>query len=81
MSHLVRLLVTIAGRLTLSSQVPLGRETLRYEGWVSVEDICSDIDMHMHEIAAGRMLGSSSVFSKEESSLICWTSWWIQTQA
>lgn len=55
-------------------------ETLRNEGWTSVWDICSDTDIHMREMAAGGILGSSSIPSKEKSSRICWTSQWIPTQ-
>lgn len=70
---LLRLLLVSHSRETcLVLLAPWGRETLRCQGWVSLGDVCSDIDIHINEMAAGRILDSSSNPSKEESSPIRW---------
>lgn len=61
MSHLLRLLLVSHSRETcLVLLAPLGRETLRCQGWVLLGDVCSDIDIHINKMAVGRILDSSS---------------------
>lgn len=74
MSHLVRLLVSHSRETCLVLLAPLGKETLSCQGWVSLGDVYSDIDMHVDEMAAGRILIPLPI------PLICWISLWIQTQ-
>lgn len=68
------------GRQVLSSWSPWAERHRGARAGVSLGNICSDIDMHIEEMAAGRVLGPSSNPSKEESSPMCWINLWIQTQ-